>query len=67
MGVAEEILVLVRYSPKQENILGCIKEQVEFESQPEEKANGITKLSQTRGTVLTTCLQRIIDKYETLV
>ena len=67
MGVAEEILVLVRYSPKRENILGCIKEQVEFESQPEEKANDITKLSQTQGTVLTTCLQRIIDKYETLV
>ena len=48
MGVAEEIVVLIKYSPKWENILGCIKEQVEFESEPEEKANDITKLLQTR-------------------
>ena len=45
MGVAEEIVVLIKYSPKRENILGCIKEQVEFESEPEEKANDITKLT----------------------
>ena len=48
MGVAEKIVVLIKYSPKWENILGCIKEQVEFESEPEEKANDITKLLQTR-------------------
>ena len=38
MGVAEEILVLIKYSPKRENVLGCIKEQVEFKSEPEEKS-----------------------------
>ena len=43
MGVAEEILVLIKYSPKREDIIGCIKEQMEFESEPEEKANDITK------------------------
>ena len=44
MGVAEEIVGLIKYSPKRENILGCIKEQVEFKSEPKEKANDITKL-----------------------
>ena len=67
MGVAEEIMLLIEYFPKRENILGCIKDQVEFESEPEEKANDITKLSQTRWTVHTTCLQRVIDNYEALM
>ena len=49
MGVAEEIVVLIKYSPKRENILGCIKEQMELEGEPEEKANDIAKLSQTHG------------------
>ena len=47
MGVAEEIVVLIKYSPKRENVLGCVKEQVEFKSEPEEKVNDITKPSQT--------------------
>ena len=64
MGVAEKIVVLIKYSPKWENILGCIKEQVEFESEPEEKANDITKLLQTRQAVHATCLQRVINNYE---
>ena len=67
MGVAEEIVVLIKYSPKRENILGCVKEQVEFESEPEEKVNDITKLSHTRWTVRATCLQRVIDNYEALM
>ena len=67
MGVAEEVMVLLKYSPKWDNILGCIKEQVEFESEPEEEANDIIKLSQTRWTVCATCLQRVIDNYEVLI
>ena len=67
VGVAEEIVVLIKYSPKRENILGCKKEQVEFESEPEEEANDITKLSQTRWTVRATCLQGVIDNYEALM
>ena len=67
MGVAEEIVVLIKYSPKRENILGCIKEQVEFKSEPGEKPNNIRKLSQTRWRVRATCLQRVIDNYEALV
>ena len=60
-------MVLTKYSPKRENILGCIKENVEFESEPEEKANDITKLSQTQWTVRATCMQRVIDNYEALM
>ena len=67
MGVAEEIVVLIKYSPKRENILACIKEQVEIESEPEEKANDITKLSQTEWTIRATCMQRVIDNYEAIV
>ena len=67
MGVAEEIVVLIKYSPKRENILGCIKEQVEFERELEEKASDITELSQTRWTVRVTCLLRVIDNYEALM
>ena len=67
MGVAKEIVVLIKYSPKRENILSCIKEQVEFESKPVGKANDITKLSQTLWTVRVTCLQRVIDNYEELI
>ena len=57
MGVAEEIVVLIKYSPKWENIFGCTKEWVEFKGEPEEKANDITKLSQTGWMVRATCLQ----------
>ena len=67
MGVAEEIVVLIKCSLKRENILGCIKEQVEFESEPKKKENDITKLSQTRWTVHATCWQRVIDNYEALM
>ena len=67
IGFAEETVVLIKYSPKRENIIGCTKEQVEFEGEPEEKANDITKLSQTRWTVRATCLQRVIDNYEALM
>ena len=67
MGVAEEIVVLIKQSPKRENIFDCIKEQVEFESEPEENANNITKLSQTRWMVRATCLQRVIDNCEALM
>ena len=40
---------------------------MEFESEPEEKANDITKLSQTRWTVRATCMPRVIDNFETLM
>ena len=47
MCVAEEIVVLIKYSPKRKKHPWLHKKQVEFETEPEEKANDITKLSQT--------------------
>ena len=47
MCVAEEIVVLIKYSSKREKHPWLHKKQMEFESELEEKANDITKLSQT--------------------
>ena len=60
-------MLVVRCSARRENILSWIKDQVEFESKPDEKANDITKLSQTHRTVRENCLQRLIDNYEALM
>ena len=51
MGTAEEITVLIKYSPKQENILGSIKEQIECKNDSDFHANNLLKLSETRRTV----------------
>ena len=55
MGVAEEIVVVIKYSPKRKKVLGCVKEQVEFKSELEENVNDITKPSQTRWRFRATC------------
>ena len=67
MGIAREIIVLIKYSPKRENLLGSIKEQVEFHDEPEERANNLKKLSETRWTIRATCMQRILDNYESVM
>ena len=49
MSAAEEILMLMKYSPKRENILGCIKEQENFDNEYEtDIRSDIAKLFQTR-------------------
>ena len=48
MRTAREIIVLINYSPKRENLLGKIKEQIECNKEVEIKANSISKLSETR-------------------
>ena len=48
MGTAEEITILIKYSPKRENILGSIKEQIECENDSDCHANNLLKLSETR-------------------
>ena len=67
MGTAGEIVVLIKYSPKRENYLGSIKEQVEFEIEPEECTNDLQKLSETRWTIRAKCMQRILDNYDSLM
>ena len=51
MGTAEEIIILIMYSPKRENILGSIKEQIECKNDSDFHANNLLKLSETRWTV----------------
>ena len=66
MGTAREIIVLIKYSPKRENLLGKIKEQIECNEEVEIKANSISKLSETRCTVRAECF-KILDNYNKLM
>ena len=67
MRTAREIIVLINYSPKRENLLGKIKEQIECNKEVEIKANSISKLSETRWTVPAECFKRILDNYKELM
>ena len=67
MGTARKIIVLIKYSPKVENVLGKIKEQIECNEDVEIKANSISKLSETRWTVRAECFKRILDNYKELM
>ena len=61
MGTAEEITILIKYSPKQENILGSMKGQTECENDSDFHVNNQLKLSETRRTVRAVCLKRVLD------
>ena len=66
MGTAGEIIILIKYSPKRETLLGKLKDQVECDSEDVIKADAISKLSETRWTVQAGCFKRILDNYEAL-
>ena len=61
MNTAKEIVSLIKFSPKRENLLGEIQGNLEG---PEPEAEGI--LCPTRWTVRVTCFQRILDNYAAL-
>ena len=63
MSTAEEICILVKYSPKGEKILGKVVENIEGDLSKELCAGKISKLSTTRWNVCATCFQKIIDSY----
>ena len=65
MSVVGEICVLVKFSPKRENLLGNISENIEKEESDSFKK--LQKLSTTRWTVRAECMKRIIDNYEPLL
>lgn len=67
MGTAGEIVILIKYSPKRENMLGMMKDQIECDSEEVFKANGILKLSETRWTVRADCFKRILENYDDLM
>ncbi|XP_066927281.1 zinc finger MYM-type protein 1-like [Clytia hemisphaerica] len=67
LSVVKEICVLVKYSPKRENLLGNIHESIEKSGEDFEPMKKLTKLSTTRWTVRAECMKRIIDNYESLL
>ena len=62
MDTAKEVVTLVNFSPKRENLLGAIKENLE---EPESAAKGIIGI--TRWTVFASCFQQIQDNYAALL
>ena len=64
MDTAKEIVSLIKFSPKRENLLGEIKENLEG---PESEAKGILGLCPTRWTVRARCFRRILDNYADLL
>ena len=70
MGTAGEMVLLVKFSPKRETILGEIKGNIERQHEDSEedllKADSLSKLSTTRWTVRADCFRRIIDNYTSL-
>ena len=64
MDTAKEVVTLIKFSPKRENLQGEIKENLE---EPESAAKGIIGLCPTRWTVHARCFQRILDNYAALL
>ena len=67
IGIVGEICVLVKFSPKRENLLGDLQENIEgdFENEEEKrKPISLDKLCSTRWTVRAKCYQKIIDIYD---
>ena len=64
MDTAKEIVTLIKFSPKRENLLGEIQENLE---EGELATHGIIKLCPTRWTVRASCFQRILDNYSALL
>ena len=64
-----EIVKLVKFSPKRENLLGQIKSNIEMEDKEGGiLASGLIKFCATRWTVRATCFQRVrIDNYDALL
>ena len=67
LSTVKEICVLVKYSPKRENLLGNIHESIEACGEDFEPMKKLTKLSTTRWTVRAECMKRILINYETLM
>ena len=67
MNNTNEIVKLVKFSPKRENLLEQIKNNVEDDNEMTPISPGLTKFSATRWTVRATCFQRILDNYDELL
>ena len=66
MSTARELVILIKYSPKRETILGAVKDNIEEQSSNKENCAGILKLCPTRWTVTAACYDRILLNYASL-
>ena len=64
IDTTKEIVSLIKFSPKRENLLGEIKENLKG---PGSEAKGILGLCPTRWTICARCFQRIQDNYAALL
>ena len=70
MDTSNEIVTLIKFSPKRENVLGGIKDLDNLEGETADEqvpVAGIVRFCPTRWTVRTTCCKRIIDNYALLL
>ena len=67
-GTVGEICILVKYSPKRDNMLGDIKKNIEMEggNTDEQSCETLAKFSITRWTVRSGCYKKVIDSYDSL-
>ena len=67
LSVVGEICILVKFSPKRENLRGNINDNIEKGQEDVEQIKKLTKLSTTRWTVRAKCMKRILDNYQSLM
>ena len=67
LSVVGEICILVKFSPKRENLLGNINGNIEKGQENVEQIKKLTKLSTTRCTVRAKCMKKILDNYQSLM
>ena len=67
LDITHEIVILIKYSPKGEGILGDIKDNLEMEDHEYKQPAGVTKLSKTRWTVRAICFERILSNYNEIM
>ena len=69
MSNTNEIVKLVKYSPKRENLLGELKKNLQYEDREYEDvvAGGLTSFSTTRCTVRAICFEKVIDNYDAII
>ena len=67
-GTVGEICILVKFSPRRDNMLGDIKQNLEMEGGniDEQSCSTLAKFSITRWTVRSGCYKKVIDSYDSL-
>ena len=69
VGVVGEITILVKYSPKRENLLGKIQENLQFDEEKDDEieVTSLSKLCVTRWTVRATTYKKVLSNYDPLL